>query len=266
MSAEPHIIVRVEERAAGAKVAHVIVNNARRLNTFHSALMDDFVAAFESLTHDAALRCVVLTGAGDRAFIGGADIDEMATIDVTTAKSFITRVHRCCNAPRELPVPVIARIQGFALGAGLEVAAACDLRVAADTAQLGMPEVKLGIPSVVEAALLPMLVGFGRAREILLLGENFSAAEAAGWGLIERVVPAASLDDEVERVVQSILAAGAHAVRLQKQLIRAWEDLPLRASVNAGIDAFVASLDTDEPRREMAKFLAAREARRRTQT
>src|SRR5262249_17822114 len=115
-------------------------------------------------------------------------------------------------------------------------------------------------------ALIPMLVGFGRAREILLLGENFSAAQAAGWGLIERVVPAASLDDEVERVVQSILAAGAHAVRLQKKLIRAWEDLPLRAAVNAGIDAFVASVETDEPRREMAKFMAAREARRRTKT
>jgi enoyl-CoA hydratase/carnithine racemase len=254
--------VRIEEREPDARVAYVTINNARKLNTLNSALMADYVAAFEGLAHDEALRCVVLTGAGDRAFIGGADIDEMATIDATTARAFITRVHRCCHAPRELPVPVIARVQGYALGAGLEVAAACDLRVAAETAQFGMPEVKLGIPSVVEAALLPMLVGWGRTREMLLLGENFSAREAAAWGLVERVVPSAGLDAAVERSVSAILAAGPHAVRLQKKLIRAWEDLPLRAAVSAGIDAFAASFSTDEPQREMAKFLAARKARR----
>ncbi len=259
---EPRILVRIEERGPSARVAYVTINNARKLNTLNSALMVDYVAAFEGLAHDEALRCVVLSGAGDRAFIGGADIDEMATIDASTAKAFITRVHRCCHAPRELPVPVIARIQGFALGAGMEVAAACDLRVAVETAQFGMPEVKLGIPSVVEAALLPMLVGWGRTREILLLGENFSAAEAAAWGLVERVVPAAGLDAAVERYVSAILAAGPHAVRQQKKLIRAWEDLPLRAAVSAGIDAFAASFATDEPQREMEKFLAARKARR----
>jgi enoyl-CoA hydratase len=261
-ASEPRVITRIETREAGARVATVTINNAHKLNTLNSALMADFVAAFEALAHDEALRCVVLTGAGERAFVGGADIDEMATIDATTARAFITKVHRCCHAPRELPVPVIARIQGFALGAGLEIAAACDLRLASELAQFGMPEVKLGIPSVVEAALLPMLVGWGRAREILLLGENFPARDAAAWGLVERVVPAAELDAAVEKVVQSILAAGPRAVRLQKKLIRAWEDLPLRAAVSAGIDAFAASMETGEPRREMEKFLVAREARR----
>jgi enoyl-CoA hydratase/carnithine racemase len=262
MSSEPRIITRMEERGHGARIAHVTINNAGKLNTLNSALMLDFVAAFAALAQDPALRCVVLTGAGDKAFIGGADIDEMASLEAASARDFITKVHRCCHAPRELPVPVIARIQGYALGAGLEVAAACDLRVACETAQLGMPEVKLGIPSVVEAALLPMLVGWGRAREMLLLGENFSAREAAAWGLVERVVSASDLDAEVERVIAAILAAGAQAVRLQKKLIRAWEDLPLRAAVAAGIDAFTASFATDEPRREMAKFLDARAARR----
>jgi enoyl-CoA hydratase/carnithine racemase len=256
------VITRIDEREGGARVAHVTINNAGKLNALNSALMADFVTAFEELSRDQALRCVVLTGAGDRAFIGGADIDEMATVDATTARRFITWVHRCCHAPRELQVPVIARIHGFALGAGLEVAAACDLRVAAETSLFGMPEVKLGIPSVVEAALLPMLVGWGRAREILLLGETFSAAEAAAWGLVERVVAAADLDAAVERMVGSILAAGPCAVRQQKKLIRAWEDLPLRAAVSAGIDAFAASFATDEPRREMTRFLAARAARR----
>jgi enoyl-CoA hydratase/carnithine racemase len=108
-----------------------------------------------------------------------------------------------------------------------------------------------------------MLVGWGRTREMLLLGEMFTAAEAAEWGLVERVVPAAGLDAAVESWVAALLAAAPRAVRLQKKLIRAWEDLPLRAAVGAGIDAFAAAWESDEPRQEMTKFLAARAVRRR---
>jgi enoyl-CoA hydratase len=260
--AEPRILVRRAARDGGS-IATVTIDNPRKLNTLNSTLMEELVAAIDGLAGDETLRAVVLTGAGDKAFIGGADIDEMAALDATTARAFITCIHRCCAALRDLPVPVIGRIQGFALGAGLEIAAACDLRVAAEAARFGMPEVKLGIPSVVEAALLPMLVGWGRTREMLLLGETFTAAEAAQWGLVERVVPAAGLDAAVESWVGALLAAAPRAVRLQKKLIRAWENLPLREAVDAGIAAFVAAWDSDEPRQEMTKFLAARAARRR---
>ena len=136
---------------------------------------------------------MVLTGAGDTAFIVGADIGEMAAIaNGESARAFITRLHGCCDAIRNFPVPVIARIAGYCFGAGLEIASACDLRIASETASFGMQEVKLGIPSVIEAALLPSLVGWGRAREIMLLGEKFSAADALAWGLLERVAPAGS--------------------------------------------------------------------------
>lgn len=257
------IRVRIDERAGGARIAHVTIDNALRLNSLNGALMTEFVGAIEALAATEGLRAVVLAGAGDKAFVGGADIDEMAALtDGDGARAFITRVHRCCNAVRELPVPVIARIQGFTLGAGLELAAACDLRVAADTAQFGMPEVRLGIPSVVEAALLPGLVGWGRAREMLLLGENFGAAEALAWGMVERVVPADALDAVVEGWIASLLHTGARAVRLQKQLIRRWEDLPMRDAVRAGIDAFAAAWDSDEPARMMGEFQAARKSRR----
>ena len=159
-------------------------------------------------------------------------------------------------------MPVIARIQGYAFGAGLEIAAACDLRIAADTALFGMPEVKLGIPSVVEAALLPSLVGWGRARQILLLGETFTAAEAERWGFAERVVPGAELDAAVEAWLEALLQAGPRAIRLQKRLIGAWEDLPLRAAVQAGVDAFEEAWRTDEPRRAMRAFLDAQAFRK----
>ena len=152
--------------------------------------MVEIVETIDRLDADPALRLVVLTGAGERAFVGGADINELAALDHDSARDFITLVHRCCDGFRRLPVPVIARIDGFALGAGLELAAACDLRVASDRSMFGMPEVAIGIPSVVEAALLPQLIGAGRARRLLLTGETIDAAEALAWGLVDGVAPA----------------------------------------------------------------------------
>lgn len=252
------IHVRREDREGG-DVAFVTIDNARKPNALNAALMSEFVAALADLAGQDDLRAVVLSGAGDRAFVGGADIDEMAAIDgPAAARAFIGQVHACCAAVRDLPVPVIARIGGWALGAGLELAAACDLRVAAETAMFGMPEVRLGIPSVVEAALLPALVGWGRAREMLLLGETFDAATALAIGLVETVVPAAELDAAVESRLTALLAGGPRAIRLQKALIRAWEGLSMKEAIAAGIDAFAAAYETDEPRTAMAAWRAAR--------
>ena len=200
--------------------------------------MEAFVAALGQLAEDRAIRALIVTGAGERAFVGGADIRELASLDPVSGRAFITRVHRCCAAVRDFPAPVIARIQGFALGAGLELAAACDLRVAAEGAQLGMPEVKLGVPSVVEAALLPGLIGWGRTRQMLLLGSTISAAEALAWGLVEAVAPAGELDTVIEAWIEQICENGPQALRLQKALIRQWEDEPVSGAIQAGIDAF----------------------------
>jgi enoyl-CoA hydratase len=246
-------LVTVETDTRG--IATVTVNRPEKLNAFSVALMSEFIAVFEGLPHE--VRAVVLTGAG-KAFIGGADVTELGALDEDTAKPFIRRVHGCCEAIRSFPAPVIARINGYCLGAGLEVAAACDLRVAADTAQFGMPEVLLGIPSVVEAALLPRIVGWGRAREILLLGKTFGATDAERFGLVEKVAPPADLDSALESWITDILACGPNALRLQKALIREWENLPVEDAIAAGIDAFAAAWTTDEPKRMIADFLASR--------
>src|SRR5688500_12653243 len=203
-------------------VATVTVDNRRKLNTLNSALMRDMVAQIEALAGRDDLRALVLTGAGETAFIGGASIDEMATLDGASAERFITLVHRTCDCLRQLPVPVIARIDGYALGAGLEVAVSCDLRVATTRAKFGMPEVKVGLPSVVEAALIPRLIGWGRARELLLTGETIDAETALRWGLVERVAKADELDREIDKIVGALLAAGPLAVRRQKRLMREW--------------------------------------------
>lgn len=247
------VSVTVEQRETGA-VARVTIENAAKLNTLNSHLMLAFVDELEALTKRDDLRAVVLTGAGDKAFIGGADIFEMAALDAERAEGFITLVHRTCDVLREIPVPVIARINGYALGAGLEVAAACDLRIASSNAVFGMPEVKVGIPSVVEAALLPGLIGWGRTRELLLFGENIDAATALSWGLVEQVVAPDAIDAAVEARLDALLAAGPQAVRLQKKLIREWEDLTLSQAVSRGIEHFAQAYATDEPASMMARF------------
>ena len=256
MNAEA-IGLRLEQREQGA-IAHLSIENSAKLNTLNSQNLEQLLRTLAGLGADGDLRAVVLTGAGDRAFIGGADIVEMAALDAAKARAFITLVHRACAGLRDLPVPVIARINGYALGAGLEVAAACDLRIASSNAVFGMPEVKVGIPSVVEAALLPGLIGWGRTRELLLFGENIDAPTALSWGLVEQVVAPEHLDAAVEARLAALLAAGPRAVRLQKQLIRRWEDLTLSQAVSAGIESFTQAYATDEPARMMAQFTQRR--------
>jgi enoyl-CoA hydratase/carnithine racemase len=246
---------RVSVRRDTRGVARVTIENAAKLNTLNRATMIAVIGAAEALGRDESLRAVVLTGAGGHAFIGGADIAEMATLDAASAREFITLVHQTCDVFRRMPVPVIASIHGWTLGAGLEVAAACDLRIASGTAKFGMPEVRVGVPSVVEAALLPGLIGWGRTRRLLLTGETIDAPTALTWGLVEEVVPAAGLDAAVEKAVSAILASGPRAIRLQKALMADWETLPVGAAIQRGIDCFATAWETDEPRGLMQRFL-----------
>ncbi|HVC53298.1 MAG TPA: enoyl-CoA hydratase [Stellaceae bacterium] len=250
--------VQREARAEGGVLARVTFDNQAKLNTLNRALMGEFLDAMAGLAADPDLRLVVLRGAGDRAFVGGADIGEIAALDRDTARDFITLVHRCCDACRRHPVPVIARIDGYALGGGLELAAACDLRVASDRARFGMPEVRIGIPSVVEAALLPRLVGASRARNLVLTAEMIGADTALAWGLVDAVTAPDRLDAEVERFAAAILAGGPQAIRLQKALVLDWEEAPSAgAAIARGIDVFVDSFATDEPRRMAGARMAA---------
>ncbi len=239
----------------GGRVAQVTIDQERRLNCLSSPLMDRFVAEMEALAGDAELRCAIVTGAGGKAFVGGADVRELAALTPQTARVYIRRVQRCCAAVRALPVPVLARVNGWCLGAGLELAAACDLRIASDDAMFGMPEVRVGLPSVVEAALLPRLVGWGKAREMVYLAKNYTAAEALEMGLVERVVPKAGLDAAAAEWADAIARAGPRAIRLQKALVAKWEQLDLKSAVEAGVDSIASAYATDEPARMIAPLL-----------
>ena len=231
------------------------MDNQAKINILNSALSRELRSAITTIADDEGLRAIVLTGAGDRAFIGGADITEMAALTPETAKEFISTLHEVCQAIRDAPVPVIARIKGYCLGGGLEVAVACDLRVAAVGSTYSMPEVQVGIPSVIEAALLPSLIGWSKTRELLYTGAMMDAEQAVACGLINKLVSPGDLDDAVNLWLDGIVSAGPRAIRLQKELMRKWESLRLDQAIRAGIDTFASAYETDEPTDRMTKFL-----------
>jgi len=235
---------------------HVLtVNNPRKLNVLGTGALVALDRALAAIAADRDARVAILRGAGERAWIGGADIAEMAALEPATAEAFIRRVHAVCRSLRELPVPVIAAIHGWCLGAGLEVAACCDLRLAAHGARFGMPEVRVGLPSVIEAAVLPGLIGAGRARDLVLTGRVIDDEEAWRWGLLDGRAPAGELDALVARRRDEILEGAPRAVRAQKRLCRAWDEESLAESVERGVRAFADAFRDPEPRRYLERFV-----------
>jgi enoyl-CoA hydratase/carnithine racemase len=238
------------------------LQGAGTLNIVGSAAIAELGSALQALAAAPALRTLVLRGSGERAFIGGADIGEMVGLTPATAEVFITRLAGLCDAVAQMPVPVIARIAGWCLGGGLEVALACDLRLADDSAMFGMPEVKVGIPSVIHAALLPRLIGQSRADWLLLCGEHIDAARAEAWGLVHERCFVGELDALVQRRAAALAALPPQALRQQKRLLRHWQTVPLDQAVRDSIGEFALAYATGEPQALMGEFMA-RKARRR---
>jgi len=255
--AKPDLIqCRVEDRGDAGRVAYVTVNNPDKRNTLGMPGKRAIADTFTALAQDEKLRVAVITGAGDKSFIAGADIAEMKDLDARQAEVEHTLTHVANESIQMLPVPVIARINGWCLGFGMELAAACDMRIGVDTAKFGMPEVRVGIPSGMEAVLLPALIGWGKSNELIYTGDIIDADEAYRCGFLQKVTPAAELDAAVEKMVGSILLGGPRAIRLQKALIRDWQRMSQTDAVWQGIRACVAARDTDEPKRMMEAFIA----------
>ena len=246
---------RIDERGEAGCVAYITVNNAAKRNTLGMAGKRAIAQIFNRFAENPRIRVAIITGAGDKSFIAGADIAEMKDLDARQAEVEHTLTHVANESIRMFPVPVIARVNGWCLGFGMELAAACDMRIGVDTAKFGMPEVRVGIPSGMEAVLLPALVGWGKAAELIYTGDIIDAHEAHRCGYLQKVVTAGELDAAVERMVASVLLGGPHAMRLQKALIRDWQRMSLADSVQQGIRACVAARGTDEPRRMMEAFM-----------
>jgi enoyl-CoA hydratase/carnithine racemase len=231
------------------------ITDAKSINVLGSAVIKGLTLAVDWIAGQTDARAVVLRGTGEKAFVGGADIDEMAGLDASSAQVFITNLRVLCEAVRNIPVPTVARIPGYCLGAGLELAAVCDIRLASDQARFGMPEVRVGIPSVIHACLLPSLLGQGAANWLLLTGEMVDAEQALRWGFVQFVTTADKLDQLLEQTVAPIASGAPHAVRSQKALLRYWQESTIKAGLDRSVAAFGAAFDTGEPRQYMSHFL-----------
>lgn len=250
LHATHHTDITLDERGVGT----LTLRNAGRLNIIGTPAITELTEALGRLAQLPRLRVLVFRGSGDQAFIGGADIHEMSALTTDTAATFINALRRLCDACLHLPVPIVTRLSGWCLGGGLEVAMACDLRLAGRSARFGMPEVKVGIPSVIHAALMPRLIGASRAQWMLTLGEPIDAATAERWGLVHQVCDDDALDTAIDTVAGQLAALGPAVVRQQKRLLRAWQDALLGESIEASVAEFAGAFATGEPQRCMEAF------------
>lgn len=220
-------------------VSTLTVQRPTALNALNRATLEALSAALATLRDRKELRCVVVTGAGDKAFVAGADIAEMSTMTPAQAQAFAELGDRAFGALEALPVPVIAAVNGFALGGGCELALACDFVYASSHAKFGQPEVKLGvIPGFGGTARLSRRIGLGAARELIYTGRLIGPEEALRLGLVNAVFPRSELIDKVRETAKEIAAVGPRALNAAKQVINAAYHLPLTAAVATEAEAF----------------------------
>ncbi len=239
-------------------IAEIDIRRFEKRNALNAEHINGIADAANELATDDSIRAVVLKSEGDKVFSAGADISELSAQTAETAHDFINTLRSAIQAVADIPVPVICRLQGACIGGAMEMAAACDLRIASERASFCMPEVRVGIPSVIQAVLLPRLMGKGRADWLVLSGEVIDAQTAYDWGFVEKLVPADQLDGTVEKACDAILHSAPGAVRTQKRLNRSWSDLSIDQAISESMDAFAASYRTSEPADYMAKVLKPR--------
>ena len=243
-------------------VATVTVNRPSVLNALNAATIGELDHCLEELARDDATRVIILTGAGDRAFIAGADIAELSEVTATSARDVAERGHALCERIERSRQPVIAAINGYALGGGCEIAMACTLRLAADTATLGQPEVKLGlIPGYGGTQRLPRMIGPGRALELLLTGDSIDAQEAWRLGLVNRVVPAATLLTETATLAKKLATRPPLAVAYIMDAVRGGMQMSLGEGCDFEASLFGMVSATDDMREGTRAFLEKRRAR-----
>jgi enoyl-CoA hydratase len=241
-------------------VAVVTVNRPDKRNALNSQVRSETVAALDALRDDDSVRVVVFTGAGEKAFVAGADIGEFAQRTPLEQREAMTG-RRVFDEIAAFPKPTVAMINGFCLGGGCELALACDVRVASDAARLGQPEINLGIiPGGGGTQRLPRVVGTGQAMRLILSGEIIDTAEALRIGLVDVVHPAAELRERTMEFARGMAAKSPVALRMAKAAVRAAAEMPLAAGLAYETELFVTCFGSDDKREGVAAFLEKRPA------
>lgn len=247
------------ERDAG--VAVVTINRPKVLNALNAATIDDLQRALVDLKRDTETRVVIITGAGDKAFVAGADINELAAQTPTSGRDLALAGQHVFDLVENLGKPVIAAINGYALGGGCELALACTLRLAADTASIGQPEIKLGLlPGYAGTQRLPRLIGKGKAMEMILTGAPLPAADAERVGLVNRVLPFADLLPEARKLARTLAGQAPVAMRYIISAINHGLEMPFAAACAYEATLFALVMATDDMREGTRAFLEKRKA------
>jgi len=240
-------------------IAYVTLNRPKVLNALNGKTWEELQAAFEAVRDDAEVRGVILTGAGDKAFIAGADISELAHLTAVEAEKSSSYGQEVLNLVENLGKPVIAAINGFALGGGCETAMACTIRIAVENAKFGQPEVKLGVlPGGGGTQRLPRLVGKGRALQLILTGEMISAQEAYRIGLVNEVVPAVNLITRSEAILNQIFANAPVAVRYSLEAVNKGIETSQAEGMALEASLFGLCAGTDDKKEGTQAFLEKR--------
>ena len=242
-------------------IATIAFNRPKALNALSTELLNEFARALDHLAADPAVRMLILTGTGDKAFVAGADITELATFDALQAKMFAKAGHDVLNRLQSLPFPVIAAVNGYALGGGTEVALACDFIYASENAMFGLPEIKLGlIPGFGGTQRLSRLIGKNMAKEMIFTGKMLSAAEARQTGLVNKVFAPADLMEGAQKTAREIANKGRVSLRAAKEAVNGGMDVDLATGCRMEIDAFALCMASEDAREGTAAFLEKRDA------
>lgn len=238
------------------------INRPKSLNALNPATLHEIAACLEAVCQDQTVRCLIITGEGDRAFVAGADIAAMVAMNALEGKQFSALGLSVLRRLEELPIPVIAAVNGFALGGGTELALACDLIIAAEKAKFGQPEINLGvIPGFGGTQRLARRIGLPRARELIYSGEMIDAETALRYGLVNKVVPSTDLMIEAKAVANKLAAKPPIAIRQAKTAINAGIDMDLDNACRFENEAFALTFATEDKAEGMKAFLEKREAK-----
>ena len=242
-------------------IAIITFNRPKALNALSTDLIAELSQAADKIAEEEAIRVLILTGAGEKAFVAGADITELATYNSLQAKVFAKKGHEAFNKIQDLSIPVIAAVNGYALGGGCEIALASDFIYAAENAMFGLPEITLGLmPGFGGTQRLPRLIGMNMAKEMIFTGKMISAVEAHRIGLVNKVCPPGTLMEEAKKTAAEIAAKGRVSLRAAKQAVNRGMNVDLISGCAVEIDAFALCLASEDAREGTRAFLEKRKA------